>query len=104
VRDGSGQYLFNFLTQVASGQLYFNYIIDGAAGYWPLAPSAADAMFGSGVVLKVTMTWDGSTASLYLNDTLTGSIAYTKPAANWTAGSVFDLGAYEYQTFGGDNV
>jgi hypothetical protein len=21
--------------------------------------------------------------------------------ANWTAGSVFDLGAYEYQTYGG---
>src|SRR6185369_960477 len=48
VRDGSGQYLFNFLTQVTSGFLYFNYIIDGSPGYWALSPSAADAMFGSG--------------------------------------------------------
>ena len=54
--------------------------------------------------MKVTLGWDGSNVKLYLNDTLVQSSPYTLPTANWTAASVFDLGAYEYQTFGGFNV
>jgi hypothetical protein len=32
------------------------------------------------------------------------SISYTPPTPNWTSAAVFDLGAYEYATFGGYNV
>jgi hypothetical protein len=52
----------------------------------------------------VTMTWDGSIAKLYLNDALTQSTAYTRITPNWTAASNFDVGAYEYQTYGGYNI
>ena len=57
-------------------------------------------MFGNGV----TLTWDGSVTKLYLNDTLVKSTPYTKPTPNWTAASLFDLGAYEYQNSGGYNT
>ena len=50
------------------------------------------------------LTWDGSVTNLYLNGVLAKSAAYAKPTANWAAGSAFDLGAYEYQTYGGFNT
>ena len=50
------------------------------------------------------LTWDGSVTNLYLNGMLAKSAAYAKPTANWAAGSAFDLGAYEYQTYGGFNT
>ena len=50
------------------------------------------------------MTWDGSVTNLYLNGVLAKSAPYAKPTANWAAGSVFDLGAYEYMTYGGFNT
>jgi hypothetical protein len=36
-----------------------------------------------------------------LNGVLAKSAPYSIPAANWSAASVFDVGAYEYQTYGG---
>ena len=51
--------------------------------------------------MQVTITWTGSSLNLYLNGTKVNSSPYTPPVANWTAASVFDLGAYEYLTFGG---
>jgi hypothetical protein len=52
----------------------------------------------------VSLAWDGSTIKLYLNGALVKSSAYSAVTPNWTAASNFDLGAYEYQTFGGYNV
>jgi hypothetical protein len=101
VRDGSGQHLFYFLTQVSGGYLFFNYGIAGMAQYTYLLHGTEDTQFGNGVTLKVRMTWDGSVTNLYLNDTLVKSAPYASPSATWTAGSVFDLGANEYQTYGG---
>ena len=49
------------------------------------------------------MTWDGSVAKLYLNDTLVQQSSYTTATPNWSAASNFDLGAYEYLTYGGYN-
>ena len=37
---------------------------------------------------------------LYLNDNLIQSAANSPVTANWTAASVFDLGAYEYMGAG----
>jgi len=56
---------------------------------------------GNGVTMQVAITWAGSTLDLYLNGTLVKSTRYTPPTPNWTNASVFDLGAYEYQAFGG---
>ena len=104
VVDGNDQHLFNFLTQVTGGYLFFNYGIAGSLQYASVPQGNEDTQFGNGVTLKVKMTWDGSVTNLYFNDTLVKSAPYTIPAASWTAGSVFDLGANEYQTYGGFNT
>jgi hypothetical protein len=101
VRDGNGNHLFYFLTQVSGGYLFFNYGIAGSAQYSYLQPGTEDATFGNGVVLQVKMTWSGGVTNLFLNGALVKSAPYSTPAANWSAASVFDLGAYEYQTYGG---
>jgi hypothetical protein len=50
------------------------------------------------------MSWTNGVANLYLNGRLVKSSPYTRVTPNWTAASNFDLGAYEYLTFGGYNV
>src|SRR5262249_10326317 len=106
VRDGNGTHVFGFLTQISSGRLQFNYSVGdlNARTYYFVPAGSEDALFGNGVTLKVKITWDGSITQLYLNDTLVISSPYTKPTPAWTAASVFDLGAYEYQNSGGWNV
>src|ERR1017187_9970527 len=103
VRDGNG-HLFYFATDVTSGALQFIYEVGGTGKYYFVPSGTEDALFGNGVTLKVALTWDGSVCKLYLNDTLVQSWPYTIPTANWTAASIFDLGAYEYQSFGGYNT
>jgi len=101
VRDANG-HLFTFLTQITSGNLEFEYTVGGAAAqYYFVPPGTEDTLLGSGVTMKVNVKWDGTTAKLYLNDVLVKSAAYTKRAANWTASSNFNVGAYEYLNFGG---
>ncbi|HXS95629.1 MAG TPA: S8 family serine peptidase [Candidatus Limnocylindrales bacterium] len=102
VRDASS-HQFYFLTQVSSGYLEFVYNIGGAAQYYFVPAGTEEALFGSGVTVKVTLTWDGSAgaATLFLNDKAVKTTAYKASAPSWTAASVFDFGAYEYLTHGG---
>jgi hypothetical protein len=115
VRDGdTTNHLFYFYTQVnyVQGQPYLEFIwrvgngsVNGYTSYFYWVDgSKADALFGNGVILKVTMKWNGVTDELYLNDVLVQSFNYSPATPNWTAASNFDVGAYEYQTFGGTNV
>ena len=60
-----------------------------------------DTLFGNGVNLKVTIRWDAASVKLYLNDNLVQVSSYSQVLSNWTAASIFDLGAYEYLTYGG---
>ncbi len=100
-RDGSGNHLFNFMTQISSGYLLFTYAAGGVTNYYYVPPGTEDALFGNGVLLQVTMAWGGGISDLYLNGTLVKSAKFTAPTANWNAASVFDLGAFEYLTYGG---
>jgi hypothetical protein len=106
VRDGKGNHMFYFLSQVTNGVLNFTYLIAGTGQYYWVRQGTEDSVYGNGpgVVLQVTMSWNNGVANLYLNGALAKSTTYTTPTANWPAASVFDLGAYEYQTFGGYNV
>jgi hypothetical protein len=104
VRDGNGTHLFGFLTQVVSGSLVFNYLAGGSGTYYYVPVGTEDKLFGNGVILQVTISWSSGGVNLYLNNVLVKSVAYTKPSPNWTAASNFDLGAYEYFTFGGYDV
>ena len=96
-------HLFYFLTEYTSNYLIFSYSPGGSALFYYVPHGTEDTLFGNGVTLHVTIAWDGSISKLYLNGALVQSKSYTQPAATWTAGSVFDLGATEYLTFGGYN-
>ena len=100
VRDAS-THLFQFETLAASNYLVFGYTLGGSSAVYLVPPGTEEALFGNGITLKVTMTWDGSVAKLYLNDTLVQQSSYTIPTANWSASSNFALGALEDMTLGG---
>ena len=102
VRDANG-HQFYFLTQIVSGQLQFTYNVAGGSQYYFVPKGTEDALFGSGVTLKVKLAWDASagTVGLFLNDQLVKTTVYPKLTLSWTAASTFDLGAYEYLTAGG---
>lgn len=105
VRDNDpSNHVYYFLTQVTAGYLAFGYEVGGAGHIYYVPQGTEDALVGSGVTVKVTITWDSSTVKLYLNDNQVQSSAYSKGAANWPGSSVFDLGAYEYQNAGGYNT
>ena len=102
VRDAN-THLFGFGIRANSGYLVFSYMLAGASNYYIPPPGTEEALFGNGVILKVTMTWNGSVTQLYFNDTLVQQSPYTASTPNWSAASNFDFGAYEYLTFGGYN-
>jgi hypothetical protein len=101
--DAVSNHLFYFLTETMSGYLIFSYRIGSTTLFYYVPKGTEDTLFGNGVMVKVTITWDGKTAKLYLNDTLVNSGAYQSVTPNWTAASVFDIGAQEYLTYGGYN-
>ena len=100
-------HLFSFFTGAystsSSKYLAFSYWLGGIAHYYYVPSGTEDTLFGNGVTLQVTITWNGNVSKLYLNGALVQSEPYSKPSATWTASSVFDLGATEYLTFGGYN-
>jgi hypothetical protein len=104
VRDGNGTHLFAFLTQIMNGSLQFTYIVGGVAQYYFVPAGTEDTLYGSGVLLSVTLKWSSSGMSLWLNGTSVKASSYTPVQATWTAGSNFDLGAYEYLTAGGYDI
>ncbi len=86
-----------------SKSLAFNYWLGGGVYHYYVPPGTEDALFGNGVTLQVTIAWKGNVSKLYMNGELVQSESYSKPSTNWTASSVFALGATEYLTFGGYN-
>jgi hypothetical protein len=100
VRDANG-HQYSFLTQIVSGSLVFYYTVGGTQLYYYVPAGTEDQLFGSGVSLKVAISWTGTAATLSLNGTTVNTSPYTPAAANWSSASNFDVGAYEYQTFGG---
>jgi hypothetical protein len=104
VRDGKGNHMFYFLTQVRNGFLYFTYLIAGTGHYYWVPRGTEDSVYGNGVILQVTMSWNNGVANLYLNSRLVKASPYTRVMPSWTAASNFDLGAHEYLTLGGYSV
>jgi Domain of unknown function (DUF4082) len=101
VRDGNGTHLFYFVTQVSGPTLYFMYEAAGSAQYYWAPQGTEDALFGKGVTLNVSLEWSSSGLNLYLNGALVRSTPFSPLVANWTNASNFDLGAYEYLSYGG---
>ena len=108
VRDAT-THLFGFITQASSGGLIFRFLVgansaNNPATYYFVPAGTEEALFGNGVTLKVTLTWNANVATIFLNDAMVKKFTYTTPTPNWSAASNFDLGAYEYLTNGGYNV
>jgi hypothetical protein len=102
VRDGNGNHLFNFMTEVTSGYLLFTYTAAGVGTYYFVPPGTEDTLFGNGVILQITLTWGSGVSTLSLNGTVVKSVAFTTvPTVNWSAAANFDFGAYQYLNYGG---
>ncbi len=99
--NNANTHLFYFLTEYTSGHLTFAYATGGGAQFYFVPTGTEDALFGSGQVMQVTLTWTGGVAALYLNGVQVQTGAYTIPTPNWTSASRFDLGASEYPPNGG---
>jgi len=106
VQDDSSavNHLFYFLTQTMNGYLIFSYRIGKTTLFYYVPRGTEDTLFGTNVILKVTIQWDGQSVKLYLNDGLVQSSAYQKVTPQWTSASLFDVGATEYSSFGGYNA
>ena len=90
----NSQDLFFFQVQAVWGRLSFYYNMGGKTGVTYYVPTGTeDALFGAGVAMNVSMVWDGSNMSLYLNGKLANKTSYTKATPNWTSTSSFTLGA-----------
>ncbi len=95
VKDDS-QILFTFNTEADPevGRLVLTYQTGGTSQQTYYIPAGQeDALFGQGVILKVTLDWNGSNNNLYLNDNLVSSQSYSIATSNWTANSMFCFGA-----------
>lgn len=104
VRDGSNNHLFYFFTEVTAQGLQFAYATGGNAQFYYVPAGTEDTLYGSGITMQVTLTWNGTTANLYLNNNLVKSANYLETNPNWNSGSTLDFGAYQYQNIGGYNV
>src|SRR5262249_51754517 len=105
VRDNNpANHLFQFLSYASTSYLAFQYQVGGTVYRYYAPTGTEDALFGNGVVLNVTIGWDNRGVKLYLNGILVQTSALSITPGNWTAASVFDLGAYEYMSAGGYNV
>jgi hypothetical protein len=102
-RDANGHQYY-FLTQIASGYLDFTYMVAGSIQHYFVPAGTEDRLFGSGVTMNVKIKWDGKTVSLLLNDAVVQTTTYVPATMNWSAASIFDIGAYEYMSFGGWNA
>ena len=97
----AGHHLFYFFTEYTSNSLTFGYMIEGVNQFYYVPHGSENQLFGNGTVLGVTLSWSNGVANLYLNGTLVKSTPFTAPAATWTSGSTFNLGALSYLTYGG---
>jgi hypothetical protein len=104
VRDGNSKHQFDFLTQVTSQGLQFDYAVGGATHIYYVPEGTENTLYGNGVTLQVTISWGSTGAKLYLNGTLVQSASYTAPTPSWTVAANFNLGALDYSTFGGYSV
>jgi hypothetical protein len=97
VRDAANKQFFTFYTQAtagATGRLFLNYAAQSAQNVSYSVPvGQEDTLFGKDVVMKVTISWDGTQSKLYINDSLVKTFTYTPVVANWASASKMTIGS-----------
>jgi hypothetical protein len=84
VVDGSGR-RFYFATYTVTGRMQFLFSAGTAQSYAYYVPvGKEDAVFGKDVTAKIRLTWDGTTATLYVNDVQVYTTRYTLTVPAWT--------------------
>ena len=84
---------FNFASFTDGSNLIFSYTIGGVSGYYYVSKGKEDSTFGKGTLVKVRMSWNGTSQTLYVNDIAVATKAYTPVTTNWSSASVFTLGS-----------
>ena len=93
VFDGSGR-KFSLSWYTAGGRLSFAYTAGvPALSTFTVPPGQEDVLFGRDVLLKVRITWDGKTTTLYLNEKAVARTVYPAVSLNWPSASSFIIGA-----------
>ena len=94
VRDANpANHVFGFGSYATASYLAFQYQVGGTLYRYYVPQGSEDTLFGIGAVLNVSIAWDSTGVRLYLNGNLVQSSAPSVISGNWTALSVFDLGA-----------
>ena len=100
VDDGS-QRIAYFAVTASGSRLIFYVLAGGAGNYYYVPAGLEDALFGQGVLAKFRITWNGSTAVLYIDDTSVMSYAYTPVTPNWSPSASFTIGGTSTNMYSG---
>jgi hypothetical protein len=100
--DANGPWL-NLNTYISTdGLLRFGFGAKGYAAVYALPSGSEDATFGKGVTVKLRITWDATTFSLWVNGVSVQTNTVTQPKTpNWGATSAFTIGARSVRVNGG---
>ena len=102
VYDNMNNLFYFITTTVTSGRLIFYYNTGGTATQYYYVPAGQeDKLFGSGVALKVKLTWDGKQSYLYLNGALVNTTPYSPASPGWNSTSSLTLGAQDIHIYNG---
>jgi hypothetical protein len=99
--DDGAQRIFYFSVKVSNSRLVVNFSAGGALTnyYFPLGQE--DTLFGKDKVARFRLTWNGTGATLFLNDTGVLTYSFTPLTANWAPSASFTIGASAVYAYGG---
>jgi len=102
IYDANGSWWsFNTYTST-DGALRFGFGAKGYAAVYAIPAGTEDAVFGKGVIVKIRITWDASTFSLWVNGQMVQTNSVTQPKnPSWGSTSAFTIGARSVRLSGG---
>jgi hypothetical protein len=101
VYDSTGSWC-GFNTYTSGGQLQFAFEAEGYAGVYTVPPGQEDVVFGKGDVVKIKITWDNTSFSLWVNGQLVKTNTISVPRNPvWNSTSAFTIGSRSARLAGG---
>jgi hypothetical protein len=102
IYDANGSW-WNFDTYTSTdGLLRFGFGAKGWAAVYAVPAGTEDVVFGKGVTVKIRITWDASSFSLWVNGQMVQTNSITQPKTPiWDSTSAFTIGARNVRLSGG---